>query len=83
MGCSFRPDWVAGFLRIRWQLCTGLGGRNHRNTQMRAKLPENPATIALSEHNGGCIHGAALSKNPYDKMRPARPALCSDLLAGA
>src|SRR5262245_35312794 len=33
MGCSFRPDWVAGFLRIRWQLCTGLGGRNHRNTQ--------------------------------------------------
>ena len=32
MGCSFRPDWVAGFLRIRWQLCTGLGGRNHRNT---------------------------------------------------
>jgi hypothetical protein len=33
MGCSFRPDWVAGFLRIGWQLCTGLGGRNHRNTQ--------------------------------------------------
>ena len=32
MGCSFRPDWVAGFLRIKWQLCTGLGGRNHRNT---------------------------------------------------
>jgi hypothetical protein len=37
MGCSFRPDWVAGFLRIRWQLCTGLGGRNHRNTQTRVK----------------------------------------------
>jgi len=35
MGCSFRPDWVAGFLRIRWQLCTGLGGRNHRNTQTK------------------------------------------------
>jgi hypothetical protein len=34
MGCSFRPDWVAGFLRIRWQLCTGLGGRNHRNTHL-------------------------------------------------
>ena len=32
MGCSFRPDWVAGYLRIQWQLCTGLGGRNHRNT---------------------------------------------------
>ena len=24
---------MAGFLRIAWQLCTGLGGRNHRNTQ--------------------------------------------------
>jgi hypothetical protein len=23
----------AGFLRLRGQLCTGLGGRNHRNTQ--------------------------------------------------
>ncbi len=23
---------MAGFLRIAWQLCTGLGGRNHRNT---------------------------------------------------
>ena len=34
MGCSFRPDWVAGFLRMRWQLCTGLGGRNHRNTHV-------------------------------------------------
>src|SRR5215475_10569858 len=34
MGCSFRPDGVAGFLRMRWQLCTGLGGRNHRNTQL-------------------------------------------------
>ena len=37
MGCSFRPDWVAGFLRMRWQLCTGLGGRNHRNTQEAEK----------------------------------------------
>ena len=24
--------WGAAFVRIRWQLCTGLGGRNHRNT---------------------------------------------------
>jgi len=38
MGCSFRPDWVAGFLRIRWQLCTGLGGRNYRNTQLAQQL---------------------------------------------
>src|SRR5262245_9146153 len=47
MGCSFRPDWVAGFLRMRWQLCTGLGGRNYRNTHpsraARAPRPQNPA----------------------------------------
>src|SRR5215475_8257680 len=53
------------------------------DTAHGAKLPENPVTIALSEQNGVCIHGEALSKNPYYKMRPARPALCSDLLAGA
>ena len=42
MGCSFRPDWVAGFLRIRWQLCTGLGGRNHRNTHPPYHSKYNP-----------------------------------------
>ena len=47
MGCSFRPDWVAGFLRIRWQLCTGLGGRNHRNTQLLQIKMDNG-----SESNG-------------------------------
>ena len=31
-GGSFRLDAVAGFPWIRWQLCTGWGGRNHRTT---------------------------------------------------
>src|SRR6266568_3069969 len=35
---SFRLDEVAGFLRIARQLCTGLGGRNHRNTQVKLVL---------------------------------------------
>jgi hypothetical protein len=33
IGGSFAPDWVAPFRRNAWQLCIGLGGNNHRNTQ--------------------------------------------------
>jgi hypothetical protein len=54
MGCSFRPDWVAGFLRIRWQLCTGLGGRNHRNTHSGAA----PARSSLA----GCSSATKLGR---------------------
>ena len=51
MGCSFRPDWVAGFLRMRWQLCTGLGGRNHRNTHPTP----NDRIEAQDQGASGCL----------------------------
>ena len=65
MGCSFRPDWVAGFLRIRWQLCTGLGGRNHRNTQsMRWRSLDAPACASLTSPAPGSTTATTSSSIP-------------------
>ena len=65
MGCSFRPDWVAGFLRMRWQLCTGLGGRNHRNTHLSIRLGQNgPHTLRRASSHGKSVCASLLRPTP-------------------
>src|SRR5262252_3233480 len=79
MGCSFRPDWVASFLRIRWQLCTGLGGRNHRNTQgwacATANVPDNTFQWLIQQVDGRMI---VLSDTAFHAAEgdPANLKLC-------
>jgi DNA-binding MarR family transcriptional regulator len=73
------------FLRIGWQLCTGFGGRNHRNTQALTKIyPQalRPHGLTISQMNilvAASYLGQAKQRDMCQALHVEKSTLSRDL----